>query len=604
MMRQRVVGSGVWATRDRAGGGRRVAVLAVAVLCAGLVVGGVSPVHAADPEGQVSNFTGTGTYFTGGGPGISSPVDIAVGPDGNLWFTNSFVDSIGRITPAGVVSTFTGGGMFDPAAIAAGPDGNLWFTNTGNSTIGRITPAGAVTTFTGTGISLPQGIAAGWDGNLWFTNSNNNSIGRITPAGAVTNYTGTGISYPSGITAGPDGNLWFTNYAVNWWENNSIGRITPEGVVSNFTDNSTDGSSLKIHGAIDIAAGPDGNLWFANRGNDSIGMITPGGVVSKFTGTGIDRPRGITAGPDGNLWFTNNNNNSIGRIGTIPPPSVLLECDEVAGSAKLSPGLVAAATDTVVGLGTPKAPAAGHSSTCVTDPSTRWATLNSSQTASIKAKVGVGFTDSTKTADSAGISCVSGNSTYSAAGKLNIKWSESDPGGKVWASSALVRFGVSPDLVNRPDTVTVTGIVTKGVGFGGDVSAELLVQPVVAKQPVTDPGSPLSALDRFSGVVAGTTTAGGRLAPGVSSAALNKQCQAGTATITAAVFSTDGMSMAAFDRDLWLVGALAYVQSACSDPAAPECDAAKTSFTAAYAAAYNSGNYRTDSSIRITMPKG
>ena len=69
---------------------------------------------------MVSNFTGTG---------ISAPLAIVSGPDGNLWFTNYTNDSIGRITPAGVVSNFTGAGISFPRGIVAGPDGNLWFTN-------------------------------------------------------------------------------------------------------------------------------------------------------------------------------------------------------------------------------------------------------------------------------------------------------------------------------------------------------------------------------------------------------------------------------------------------------------------------------------------
>jgi streptogramin lyase len=52
-----------------------------------------------------------------------------------------------------------------------------------------------------------------------------------TPIGTVTNFPRTGINGPQGIVAGPDGNIWFTNRG-----NNSIGRITPAGVVSNFTD--------------------------------------------------------------------------------------------------------------------------------------------------------------------------------------------------------------------------------------------------------------------------------------------------------------------------------------------------------------------------------
>jgi hypothetical protein len=282
--------------------------------------------------------------------------------------------------------------------------------------------------------------------------------------------------------------------------------------------------------------------------------------------------------------------------------SVLLECDEVAGSVKLSSALSATAADTVMGLATPKAPAAGHSSTCVADEGTPWAAaLDGSQTASIKAKVGVGFIDSTKTEANGGISCGAGD-TYHPSGKLGLKWASLDPGGKAWASSAYVRLGATLGPVNRPDTVTVTGIVTKGVGVGGDVSAELLLQPVLAKQPVTDPGDPVTALAGFSGIVAGGTAGGGRLAAGVSSAVLDGQCQAGTATISAAVFSTDGMSMAAFADDVDLAAALAAVQTDCAS-AGPECDAAETAFAHAYDLAYQSGDYDIDSSIRITMPE-
>src|SRR5271169_5211344 len=76
-----------------------------------------------------------------------------------------------------------------PGGLAAGPDGNLWFTETNGNRIGRITPAGVVTEFS-TGIS-PNAqlwdITTGPDGNLWFT-ENNGGIGRITPSGVVTEF--------------------------------------------------------------------------------------------------------------------------------------------------------------------------------------------------------------------------------------------------------------------------------------------------------------------------------------------------------------------------------------------------------------------------------
>ena len=39
-------------------------------------------------------------------PDDPTPLDIVVGPDGNLWFTESGVDRIGEITPAGKITEF------------------------------------------------------------------------------------------------------------------------------------------------------------------------------------------------------------------------------------------------------------------------------------------------------------------------------------------------------------------------------------------------------------------------------------------------------------------------------------------------------------------
>jgi streptogramin lyase len=124
--------------------------------------------------------------------------------------------------------------------------------------------------------------------------------GSVAAEGMVSNYTGPGINQPSGIALGPDGALWFTNRGGN-----SIGRITTSGVVSNYTNSALENPE-------GIALGPDGALWFTN--SNSIGRITTSGGVSTYTGIGISDPRGIAAGPDGALWFTNFANFTIGRI--------------------------------------------------------------------------------------------------------------------------------------------------------------------------------------------------------------------------------------------------------------------------------------------------
>ena len=284
--------------------------------------------------------------FTAGG----RPWGIATGADGNLWFTQ-LTNKIGQITPLGVLTEFwLPGANSTTAGITAGPDGNLWFTeNNSDRTgrIGRITPAGLITEFTvregfptGLGIGLAD-IAAGPDGNLWFTGQTLNGdsiIGQITTAGVITEFfLPTAFSSLGGITAGPDGALWFTEGGeggnVGEGRNGRIGRITTDGVITQFALPLT-GNNTPI-GPNDIAAGPDGNLWFTESNTGKIGRITPDGIsITEFAipFSGESRPAGITAGPDGNLWFVE----SGGRIGLITPDGVISEIYDLGPSKVLN----------------------------------------------------------------------------------------------------------------------------------------------------------------------------------------------------------------------------------------------------------------------------
>lgn len=97
----------------------------------------------------------------------------------------------------------------------------------------------------------------------------------------------------SQIAAGPDGNLWYTSYYGN-----AIGRMTINGAVTRFpvpTANS---------GPIGIALGSDGSVWFTESTAGKIGRITTSGDITEFAiPTGGATPTHIVAAPDGTLWF-------------------------------------------------------------------------------------------------------------------------------------------------------------------------------------------------------------------------------------------------------------------------------------------------------------
>jgi streptogramin lyase len=235
---------------------------------------------------------------------------IAVGPDGNLWFTAADMNQglLGRSTTSGTITTFPSSGTQTISEdVTAGPDGALWFTyfSQFGKGIGRMSVDGTVTDrFTGELPSEnPEHITAGSDGNLWFTEQFGGKIGRITPTGVITEFVAGG-GYD--ITNGPDGNLWYTI-------GTAIGRITPTGSVTLFALPNQENAFM-------IAAGPDGNLWYTKPDVDKIGRITTSGQITEFAARPRSGPFAITVGPDGNLWFT-----AVDMIGRITPSGQITE---------------------------------------------------------------------------------------------------------------------------------------------------------------------------------------------------------------------------------------------------------------------------------------
>jgi virginiamycin B lyase len=117
----------------------------------------------------------------------------------------------------------------------------------------------------------------------------------------------TAAAEPQDIVQGPDGNMWFTERGAN-----KIGRIsgTSPGTIDEFAV-ATGGLQPDI-----IVVGPDGALWYTELGSNSVGRMPPGnpaGVV-RFTGLGIIQARGIAVGPDGNLWIADAGGAQVIRI--------------------------------------------------------------------------------------------------------------------------------------------------------------------------------------------------------------------------------------------------------------------------------------------------
>ncbi|MDQ3724538.1 MAG: hypothetical protein M3335_01390 [Actinomycetota bacterium] len=229
---------------------------------------------------------------------------LSRGLGGDLWFTEQWSNRISRISPAGRLRSYrlpTPGRR--PTAVTRGPLRSMWFLVEGTKgggkyrALGRLSSSGRFSEIPLPGESHVEDLVADADGNLWVarTGLREGEIDRVTPGGKVTRFP---AKEPGSIVRGPGG-VWFTAADLR------VGRITSAGKMTMF--------QIPGRGYLnDIAAGPDGNLWFTQYRPNRLVRLTPGGKMTRFelpkdmTGSG-----GLTVGPDGNLWFVDSRDDEV-----------------------------------------------------------------------------------------------------------------------------------------------------------------------------------------------------------------------------------------------------------------------------------------------------
>jgi streptogramin lyase len=229
------------------------------------------------PDGTVSHLS-----ISSGERGEQTVVrGLTIGAEGALWaaigefspiggdpFETSYGGEIVRIAPDGSEVTFQVPEGIEPLGIALGPDGNLWFTGArgfsygehhytpGFGYIGRITPAGEISTYpTPSPHSGPSGIAAGPEESLWFEGSGVTTIGVGGEFGR--HFALRSPAAGSGIAFGPEGDAWLGTFR-------GVLRLTPAG------------QQTVYRGVREgIAIGTEGDVWL--RTESGVERIVPGG---------------------------------------------------------------------------------------------------------------------------------------------------------------------------------------------------------------------------------------------------------------------------------------------------------------------------------------
>jgi hypothetical protein len=183
---------------------------------------GTSPSPAgATSRALPSPFTITARYAPAS-LGLYHPADLAVGPDGNLYVTDSS-QRVTVISPAGKVlrrwgKPGSGPGEFrfsppDPTAptflqssIAVGPDGKVYVSDTGNGRVQVFTPQGRfVRQFGSYGSGKdqflrPADLVVDTAGNVYVADDQAGTLAKFSPSASVIWKIGSGISADPDLT--------------------------------------------------------------------------------------------------------------------------------------------------------------------------------------------------------------------------------------------------------------------------------------------------------------------------------------------------------------------------------------------------------------------
>ncbi len=277
--------------------------------------------------GIITTVAGTGAHgFDGdGGPAVdaqlSSPADVAVGPDGSLYIADALNNRIRRVGPEGIITTFAGTGdggwsgdgapataaQIDvPEGVAVGPDGSVYIAE--GARVRRVGPDGIITTVAGDSVqgssgdgglataaelSEPTDVAVGSDGAVYITDLSADRVRRVGPDGIITTVAGTGevgfsgdggpattaqLYFPQAIAVGSDRSLYIADVI-----NSRVRRVAPDGIITTvagtgdfaFGGDGGPPAVAPLNGATGVALGPDGTLYIADQSNQRIRAIGP-----------------------------------------------------------------------------------------------------------------------------------------------------------------------------------------------------------------------------------------------------------------------------------------------------------------------------------------
>ncbi len=233
--------------------------------------------------------------------------DVALAPDGSVWYTAQRANALGRLDPRRGTGEFKEFALptpnSGPHGLISDGDGNIWYSGNSAALIGRLHPkTGKVTEYRMPDPAArdPHTLAFDRRGILWFTVQQGNFIGRLEPkTGAIKLVlVPTRDARPYDIKINSKGIPFFVEFGSN-----KVGSIDPA------TMKVTEYHLLNpAERPRRMAIAADDAIYYTDYANGYVGTINPAPGVGFYNvhispGGTSSRPYAIAMTPDGMVWY-------------------------------------------------------------------------------------------------------------------------------------------------------------------------------------------------------------------------------------------------------------------------------------------------------------
>jgi virginiamycin B lyase len=243
------------------------------------------------------------------------PHDVAVAPDGKVWFAGQRKGIAGLLDPAtGKIERYPLGPKSSPHGVIVGPDGAPWFTDGGQNAIVRLDPkTNEVKVWPLPPERMPytnlNTAAFDGKGRIWFTGQNG-IYGRLDPkSGEIKVWDAPKGRGPYGITGTPSGGIWYVSLAGSFLAN-----VDLETGATTVVEPPT-----KDQGARRVWSDSKGRLWVSEWNSGNVSVYDPVDKSWRMWKLPGEKPRAysVWVDPDDKVWLTDFAANAIVRFDPV-----------------------------------------------------------------------------------------------------------------------------------------------------------------------------------------------------------------------------------------------------------------------------------------------